>query len=90
MYQPSVSIFCFMGVQASADDSIRKLVFTCRAWKPNISLRSPVSTAFVVYVITPPRRDGVEVISPLVAVVAGAESPLSIGVMTYFLALSLT
>ena len=43
MYQPSVSIFILCCSQASGDDSIMLVRFRCRAMKPNISLRSPVS-----------------------------------------------
>src|SRR5947208_5604796 len=88
IYQPSVSIRCLIGLQASGEDSIAIVVLTWRAWNPNISLRSPVSIAVVVKVITPPLRDGPEVLAmppPLFAVAAS----VSIGVTTYFLALSL-
>src|SRR6266850_3173847 len=57
MYQPSVSIFILCCAQASGDDSIMVVRFRCRAMKPNISLRSPVSIVLTLMFTTPPRRD---------------------------------
>src|SRR5438876_4496758 len=88
MYQPSRSIFMLFCAQASGDDCDIIVCFRCRAVKPNISLRSPVSTVLIVIVTTPPLRD----VPPL----AGAplstpmdEPPVSIGEIMYLRARSL-
>src|SRR5262245_4104 len=93
MYQPSVSIFMCCCAQASGDDSDIIVRFKWRAVKPNISLRSPVSTVLMVIVTTPPRRTP----PPLVAggIVPPPpsledESSVSIGVIMYLRARSLT
>src|SRR3954468_13564761 len=89
MYQPSLSIFILLALQASGDDSAIIVCRRCRAVNPNISLRSPVSTVLMLIVTTPPRREGSALAGGPLGAVAVSLSPDSIGVMKYLRARSL-
>src|SRR5688572_32989151 len=59
MYQPSVSIRCFVWSHAPGIGCLSIVILTWRASRPNTCFRSPVSTTVVVTMTTPAGFDGV-------------------------------